>query len=125
MNKYGDIRYLRSEEEAIDLIIRKLYEHVADTSASNKDKALAVIAMLEDHKAACVEKYTALERSLQAIRNDDPEVYVLIVYHDLQGLTWQAAFNKACQGLRSADGAEYARKRVSRYLTNKQEGGEK
>lgn len=75
-----------------------------------------LIRNLQKHRRSVVEEYNALARDLEAIKEEDPEFYKLIFWHDIKGRSWSETFNIVYSGLISYDPAHYASKRYRRYM---------
>lgn len=99
MSKYEILPVLKLEIEQLEQLIK-----CHDLTA------------LKQSRAQLIREHNSLIRELAQIKNEDPEVYQLIYWHDLKQKDWYETYEKVCCGMYHAYPDDYCRKKINRYL---------
>lgn len=116
MSIFSDIPNLKDETDLLTGLIDKYEKLFAGSPSGSESVTRQCMEKLRSTRDQCAAEYAALMESLNRIREDDPEVYELILWHDVKGCSWHKTYIKACDGLYSLCSPDYGRIRVYRYL---------
>lgn len=116
MTKFAKVPTLKIELEQFDEMERtyeKLFSSDEKAAQESKRKCFDRIRKSRDQ---CIDEYTSLMNELRAIEQDNPEVYEMIYWHDIKGLSWESTSSKVLKDLRPYYGYDYCRSKVYKYL---------
>lgn len=86
---------------------------------NNRQRVTYLIKLLESSRSRCIAEHSKLGDALTEIKRDDPEVYAMIYWHDLNGKTWNQTFYKVCPDLLYSQPDTFCKKKVAAYLQKK------
>ena len=97
-------------------LLNRMEIDLLDQTIQELEDNKTLVDTLRQHRKDVVREHNALVNELNRIREDDPEVYRIIYWHDIRGRSWTETFNKVYPDMLSIDPVSYARKRLIRYM---------
>ena len=111
MRSFEKLKYARTKVEAMDAEIQFLQ------SVGMQDQ---IVGRLKDSRDQIVEEYDSLMDELLTIRQQNADKFLLIVSHDLRGMTWAESYNGIMRHLRN-DSELHDLIEVIRYIEDRKE----
>ena len=119
MKRYSAIAFLKAESELITKEIEQLTALCAGADLDIKRQHPQLLRLLESSRNECDKEYFRLCEELEAIKEEDPEIFTMIYLHDMKHRTWREVFNKTCKGIMCLYPESYCKNIVVRYLKRK------
>lgn len=116
MEKFGNLRFIGTEIEAITAEVQDLQKASSSIeSHSLQQRNQQMIERMQKRMHDLESERSELLAELEKVRQDNEDAYRIIFYRYVKGLPWMQVFNKVFPDMPSTDPVGYARHYIIRY----------